>query len=213
MYGRRRSSNMKYEIIAADPPWRFQNWSMAELAKRGEKWARRNGRSPYDVMDTTTIANLPVSNICAKNCVLFLWATYPKLEDALTVLHGWKFKFKTVAFTWVKLNPKGNIAYPPNEIRISGRFHYGLGYWTRQNPEICLLATRGKNARISNRVENLIVHPLMGHSRKPPVYRDRIVELLGDRPRIELFARDIAPGWDATGLECDGIDIRDFLTR
>lgn len=89
----------QYPIILSDPPWRFKNWSMAELAKRGEKWARRNGRSPYPVMDTKDICALPVKQLAPKNCVLFMWATYPKLEDALQVISAWGFKYKTVAFT------------------------------------------------------------------------------------------------------------------
>src|SRR3990170_2038483 len=85
----------------------FKNWSMSELVKRGEKWARKNGRSPYPVMLTEDIAKLPVSNLSAKDSVLFLWATYPKLEDALYVMKSWGWEYKTVAFSWVKLNPSG----------------------------------------------------------------------------------------------------------
>ena len=136
----------KYNILYADPPWRFRNWSIGEFAKRGEKWARRNGRSPYEVMDLSDICNLPVSQIAARDSILFLWATYPKLPDALEVIKAWGFEFKTVAFTWVKTNPLG------------AGFHFGLGYWTRQNPELCLLATRGKPKRIDNRVPNLIIY-------------------------------------------------------
>lgn len=90
---------------------------MKELAKRGEKWARKNGRSPYPVMATPDIAALPVADLAAKDCALFLWATYPKLKDAFEVMEGWGFEYKTVAFTWVKVNPSGV------------GFHFGLGYW------------------------------------------------------------------------------------
>jgi len=123
----------KFNIIYADPPWRFKNWSMKELATRGEKWARRNGRSPYDVMDSEEIYSLPVEKIAAKDSILFLWATYPKIQEALTTVERWGFTYKTVAFTWVKTNKVATDS-----------FHFGLGYWTRGNPEICLLATRGK---------------------------------------------------------------------
>lgn len=188
--------NQKFSIIYADPPWRFRNWSMSELAKRGEQWARRNGRSPYDVMDLTDICALPVADLAARDCVLFLWATYPKLPDALQVINAWGFGYKTVAFTWVKNNPSGI------------GFHFGLGYWTRQNPEICLLATRGKPKRIDNRVPNLIIYPRGEHSRKPDEVRGRIVKLMGDLPRIELFARQRVAGWAAWGNQVpDGNDI------
>jgi site-specific DNA-methyltransferase (adenine-specific) len=179
----------QYSIIYADPPWRFQNWSIGELAKRGEKWARRNGRSPYGVMNDQDIFNLPIASIAARDCVLFLWATYPKLETALHTVAAWGFQFKTVAFTWVKLNPSGI------------GFHFGLGYWTRGNAEICLLATRGHPKRVDNRVPNLVIAERRDHSHKPDEVRQRIVRLVGDLPRVELFARERVPGWDAWGNE------------
>ena len=178
-----------YNIIYADPPWRFKNWSMAELAKRGEKWARRNGRSPYNVMDQADICAMPVESLAAKDCVLFMWATYPKLPEALEVISAWGFTYKTVAFTWTKLNPSGR------------GYHFGLGYWTRGNPEICMLATRGKPKRVNNSVANLLIWPRGKHSKKPDETRTRIVKLMGNLPRVELFARQTAPGWDSWGNE------------
>jgi site-specific DNA-methyltransferase (adenine-specific) len=170
---------------------------MKELSERGEKWARRNGRSPYDVMDLQDICALPVADLAARDSILFLWTTYPKLPDALKVIEAWGFTFKTVAFTWVKLNPKGK------------GFHFGLGYWTRGNPELCLLATRGKPKRINNSVKNLIISPRRDHSRKPDEVREQIVQLVGDLPRIELFARHRIEGWDAWGNEIESdIDLK-----
>ena len=183
--------NKKYQIIYADPPWRFKNWSMAELAKRGEKWARKNGRSPYDVMDNERIYSLPIYQIADRDCILFLWATYPKLQEALETIRMWGFTFKTVAFTWVKQN------------RVSDGWHFGLGYWTRGNPEICLLATKGKPKRVSKFVANLVITHLQAHSEKPQEVRNRIVELMGDLPRIELFARQKVEGWDCWGNEVE----------
>jgi site-specific DNA-methyltransferase (adenine-specific) len=111
------------------------------------------------------------------------------LEDALSVIEAWGFTYKTVAFTWVKTNRSGK------------GFHFGLGYWTRANPEICLLATRGRPRRVSRSVPNLLVSPLRDHSRKPDEARDRIVELCGDLRRAELFARQKVAGWCAWGDE------------
>ncbi len=183
----------KFNTLLADPPWRFKNWSMKELATRGEKWARRNGRSPYEVMTTEDIADLPVAKVAAKNAVLLMWVTYPKLEEGLQVISGWGFTFKTVGFTWVKQNRKGI------------GFHFGLGYHSRGNPEICLLATRGKGLRrVDNSVPNLLIHPVMEHSRKPDEARLRIERLYGDVPRIELFARREVAGWAALGNEVGG---------
>ncbi len=189
----------RYNIILADPPWRWRNWNSAELAKRGEKWGRARGRSPYDTMDTVDLCALPVKQLAERDCVLFMWATFPKLPDALQVITGWGFEYKTNGFTWVKENPSG-IGYK-----------FGLGYWTRGNAEVCLLATRGKPKRVSKHVPQLVFAPVGEHSAKPAIVRDRIVLLLGDLPRLELFARDAAPGWDAVGDGIDGRDIREAL--
>jgi site-specific DNA-methyltransferase (adenine-specific) len=196
-----RAEPGKYNIILADPPWRFKNWSMKELAERGEKWARRNGRSPYDVMTTEDIASLLVANIAAKNAILMMWATYPKLTDALQVISAWGFEYKTCAFTWIKLNKSG-----------SG-FKFGLGYHSRGNCELCLLATRGKGLRrVDNGVPNLLITPVRDHSQKPDEARDRIERLYGNVPRIELFARQERPGWVALGNEVgDFLDLRESL--
>lgn len=193
-------SDKKYKIIYVDPPWRFKNWSMEELAKRGEKWARKNGRSPYSVMDTSDICKLPVKDIADKDCVLFMWVTYPKLEEAFEVIRAWGFTYKTVAFTWVKK-------------RKNGKFHLGLGYWTRGNPELCLLATCGHPHRISKKVSNLTISRLREHSRKPDEVRDKIVKLIGDVSRIELFSRDRFNGWDYWGDEVPDSIQNDLVGR
>lgn len=188
-----------YSIILADPPWKYGNWSNKELSERGEKWAKKNGRSSYGVMDNEDICKLPIEKISAKNCILFLWATYPKLQEALEVIKRWGFQYKTVAFTWVKKN------------RVADTFYFGLGYWTRGNPEICLLATKGKISRCSNMVANLTIEHIKGHSEKPAVVREKIVRLMGDLPRIELFARKKVEGWDAVGYDIDGLDIAESI--
>lgn len=183
----------RYNIIYADPAWRFKNWSMAELAQRGERWARRNGRSPYDVMTTADICSLPVADLAARDSILLMWATYPKLEEAFDVIRAWGFQYKTVGFTWVKQNPSGV------------GFHFGLGYHSRGNPEICLLATRGKGLRrVDNSVPNLLISPLEEHSKKPDEARIRIMRLYGKVPCLELFARQRWPGWDAWGNQVPG---------
>ena len=104
-------------------------------------------------------------------------------------IKAWNFKYKTVAFTWVKQNKK------------SDSYFKGLGYWTRANPEMCLLATKGNPKRIGKSVDQLIISKLQNHSKKPDDVRNRIVELCGDLPRIELFARQKTPGWDVWGNE------------
>lgn len=126
-----------------------------------------------------------------------MWATFPMLREALDVIEAWGFSYKTVAFNWVKQNRNG-----------TGIF-MGLGNWTRSNSEICLLATKGKPKRISGSVRSVVLSPLQQHSRKPAEIRDRIVELMGDLPRIELFAREAAPGWDVWGNEAPTPEAKD----
>lgn len=130
---------------------------------------------------------LPVASIAADDCVLFLWATYPNLPDAFRVIDSWGFTYKTVAFTWIKTNKDGTP-------------FMGLGYWTRANAEVCLLATRGRPKRKARDVPQVIISRRREHSRKPDEQYEHIMRLV-DGPYIELFARYPWPGWAGWGLE------------
>jgi site-specific DNA-methyltransferase (adenine-specific) len=169
----------KYKIIYADPPWRYQDRTPPQ----------GGAESHYQTMKLEDICTMQISEIVEEDCVLFLWATYPLLPEAIKVLESWGFTYKSVAFTWVKKNKKADT------------FFFGLGRWTRGNPEICLLGVRGKPKRISASVSNLTISPIQKHSQKPEMIREKIVELMGDLPRIELFARQTADGWDSWGNE------------
>lgn len=183
----------KYNIIYADPPWNYKVWS-----KKGES---RSAASHYDIMSKDDIQNLPISNIATENAILFLWVTYPCLEEGLELLEYWGFRYKTCAFTWVKRNKK------------SSSWFWGMGYWTRANAEICLLATKGDIKRISASVHQIIDTPIETHSKKPAIVRDKIVQLMGDLPRIELFAREKVEGWDVWGNEVESdINMNDYDT-
>jgi N6-adenosine-specific RNA methylase IME4 len=111
------------------------------------------------------------------------------LKEGFEVIDAWGFTYKTCAFNWVKKNKK------------SDSWFWGLGHWTRANSEICLLATKGKPKRISKSVHQICDARIEQHSKKPDEIRDRIVELCGDLPRIELFARQPTLGWDVFGNE------------
>ena len=111
------------------------------------------------------------------------------LNNHKHLIRAWGFRYKTVAFVWLKRNRK------------SPSWFYGMGYWTRSNAEICLLATRGKPKRQSAGVHQFIISPIEQHSKKPDEARDKILALMGDLPRVELFARQKTPGWDAWGNE------------
>ena len=148
--------------------------------------------APEEEKNFTTIDNLcalPVAELTAKDCALFLWATFPQLPEALRLINAWGFQYKTVAFVWLKRNRKNPTWF------------YGLGYWTRGNAEICLLATKGKPKRQSAGVHQFIISPIEQHSKKPDEARQKILALMGDLPRLELFARQKAPGWDVWGNE------------
>ena len=135
----------RYSIIYADPPWAYKdNGCQGAAAKH------------YNTMSIEELKKLPISDLADKNAVLFLWATYPKLAEALELIASWGFIYKTIAFQWVKTYKSG-----------FGEF-LGLGRWTRGNTEPCLLATKGKPTRINPGISQLIFSPIRKHSQKPP---------------------------------------------
>ena len=172
----------KYNVIYVDPPWGYQN-----------KATRAAADKHYGTMTIEELKQMPITRggggLAADDCALFMWATFPMLREALDLIEAWGFKYKTIAFNWIKQNKSG-----------AGLF-WGLGNWTRSNSEICLLAIRGKPKRISAAVHSVVMAPVQKHSQKPDEVRERIVKLVGDVPRIELFARAAAPGWDCWGNE------------
>ena len=168
----------KYSIIYADPPWHYNQ-------------KRLNGAAEhhYPTMSIEELCALPISNLAAEDSTLFLWTTFPQFPEALRLIKAWRFQYKTVAFVWLKLNRK------------TRSWFYGLGFWTRGNAEICLLATKGHPKRKSANIHQFIISPIEQHSKKPDETRDKIIALMGDLPRLELFARQETPGWDVWGNE------------
>jgi N6-adenosine-specific RNA methylase IME4 len=181
----------KYKIIYADPPWQYRVYS-----KKGQG---RSAENHYHTMNIKDIMALPVDKIADKDCILFLWITFPCLKEGIEVMERWGFKYKTCGFNWVKRNKKKNT------------YFIGLGFWTRSNSEVCLIGTKGQPKRVSKSVSQICDARIMEHSKKPAEIRERIVELCGELPRIELFARDKVKGWDSLGDEIDGKDIREAL--
>ena len=173
----------KYGIIYADPPWHYRVYS--------KKGAGRSAESHYPTMTIEEIQALPVSELADKDCALFMWITFPLLKESLSVLSAWGFKFKTIAFVWIKQNRKSDSLF------------WGIGYWTRANAEFCVLATKGKPKRMAKNVHQVIVSHIEEHSKQPDEARRRIVRLMGDLPRIELFARQKSAGWDVWGNEVE----------
>jgi site-specific DNA-methyltransferase (adenine-specific) len=178
----------KYQIIYADPAWSYSDQGCSGTMA-----------DHYKGMAIEDICSLPVGGVCDENCVLFLWATYPMIPEALMVIKAWGFTYKSIAFQWIKLNKHAGKQFS----FIQNKYFYGLGRWTRGNTEPCLLATKGKPKRISASVHQIIEAPLTRHSEKPQEARDKIIQLMGDLPRIELFARQKTEGWDVWGNEVE----------
>lgn len=179
----------KYGAILADPPWRFQTYS-------SKGWNRSNVRH-YPILETADIMALPVAPLAADDCCLFLWTSDPLLPEALEVVRAWGFEYKTVGFYWIKSRHDEPSLFP-----LPFRPTLGLGYWTRANPEMCLLATKGSPKRKAADVRRLIVAPRREHSRKPDLVNGEI-ERLVPGPYLELFARRRATGWDSWGDDVD----------
>lgn len=173
----------KYKVIYADPPWRYKVYSSKGLGRSAEMH--------YPTMDIESIKALPVSELADKDCALFLWVTAPCLVECLSVLESWGFTYKTIAFVWIKKNRRADSLF------------WGMGYWTRSNAELCVLATKGNPKRVSAGVHQVLLTHIEEHSKKPQEARDRIVQLMGDVPRIELFARTRPEGWDVWGNEVE----------
>lgn len=177
------SGPMTYKIIYADPAWQYRD--KASAGKRGAV-------HKYDVMDLEAIKALPVADLAdPEGCFLAMWWVPPMPAEALAVVDAWGFELKTMTgFTWIKKTKHG-------------KDHFGMGNWTRANPECCLFAVRGRPKRICASVRQLIYAQRREHSRKPDEARSRLLQLLGDVPRVELFARQATPGWDVWGNEVE----------
>lgn len=172
----------KYSLIYADPPWQYRD--KCHSGQRGAEYK-------YQCMSIDDICKLPVTNIAASDCLLAMWWVNPMPAEALKVVAAWGFTVKSMAgFTWHKVTKNGCN-------------HFGMGNWTRANAENCLFAVRGKPKRASAAVSQMIVSPVGRHSEKPSEARTKLVALMGDVPRIELFTRQRCDGWQAWGNELE----------
>ncbi len=173
-------SKKKYQIIYADPPWKYENFSDSSHGAVA---------SQYPTMSMDELFALQIQELASDDCVLFMWATFPKLKESLLLMEKWGFEYRTVAFTWVKLNKSGI------------GFFSGIGFHTASNVEIVLLGKRGSLQRKDKSVKQVITSRLRKHSQKPLETYSRIEKLYGDVPRIELFSRHRREGWDCWGNE------------
>ena len=167
-------------MIYADPPWLFRT--------RSDKGKEKSPEKHYDCMSLNDICNMNIKDISKPDSVLLMWVCDPMLDQAFKVIDAWGFTYKTVGFTWAKTN-KNTMG-----------FFTGLGYWTRGNPEMCLLATKGRPKRIHKDVAQLVISERKRHSEKPLLHRE--IERLVDGPYLEMFARKkTRDGWDYWGNE------------
>lgn len=170
----------RFRAILADPPWSFRTYGGKDTAPT------RRATGPYEVMSLDDIKRLPVADACDKDCLLFMWSVSHLQIAAFEVAEAWGFKPVSVAFVWDKER-------------------MGMGYWTRQQVEICHLFKRGKPPRLSKGVRQKITAPRREHSRKPDQQYERI-EALCSGPYLELFARQSRAGWSSWGNEATHFD-------
>ena len=209
----------RYHIIYADCPWHYKDKKKAGRSKCGAE-------NHYKCLTIDELRALPVVKVAEDNSVLFMWTTFPTLLESKDpsksppglVMKSWGFHYKTIGFVWVKTNQDGSV-------------WHGVGSYAKSNAEICLMGVRGKVGRLikdkitglriatdpkeklsvaSNYVSSVILHPRMEHSKKPPIVRDKIVQLFGEVSRVELFARDSAVGWDSVGDQLNGMKVEDL---
>jgi len=168
------NTDKKYSVIYADPPWDWKTYSDKGRAKTSDKH--------YSLMGIEDLKMFPIGDIADGDCILFMWVQDAHMSDALELGEAWGFTYKTIGFVWDKQN-------------------FGMGYWTRKGAEVCLLFTKGHPHREDAGVRQFISEKATIHSKKPDEVRNRIVKLMGDLPRIELFARRKVEGWDCWGNE------------
>ena len=176
------NTDKRYNIIYADPPWEYKESGSGN----------RVVKAHYNTMNIEDIKNMPINKIAEDTSILFLWVTFPRLKQGLEVIESWGYQYYGLGFDWVKISKNGKPSW-------------GMGYYTRQNTEICLIGVKkDKTKRIKPLVKNVlsVIHSeRREHSRKPDIIRDKIVKICGDLPRIELFARQQVEGWDCWGNE------------
>ena len=175
----------KYTIVLADPPWKYND----TLNLQGE-----GASTHYNTLSNEDLKKIPIDQITKNDSILFMWVTMPMLKEGLSLIDSWGFKYKTCFQCWVKLNPKSKTIFK------------GIGRWVMGNAELCLLATKGSPKRIVKNIPQICESIRREHSRKPDEVKERIVMLMGDKPRIELFARESTEGWDCWGNQTNKFD-------
>jgi N6-adenosine-specific RNA methylase IME4 len=206
-----------FDLVQLDPMWNY--------VVRSRKGLSRSAENHYPTVTVEVQKTFPIPDLFNRNCAVFMWATYPNLPQAFDLGAAYGLTYKTVAFTWVKLNKLWYSNFM-RQLKKTGSvdealawyerhaYFMGNGYYTRANPELCLLFTKGKPLkRLDLGVPNLIVSPIGAHSAKPDEASNRMVRLFGDRPRVEIYARKYRPGWTSLGLDLDGMSVTESIPK
>lgn len=181
----------KYDIIYADPPWDYggkMQYDKTCKKSDNENWERSifisAANFKYPTIKTDVMKRIPISEIAADDCLLFMWVTSPHLAQGIELGSSWGFEYKTVAFVWDKMT-------------------HNPGQYTLSNCELCLVFKKGRipSPRGARNIQQLIHVPRREHSRKPDEVRDNIVKMFPTQKKIELFARQKPDGWDVWGLD------------
>lgn len=213
---------MKYKLGVVDCPWEYDNKQQNDP---------KRGGITYPTLTMEELYNIPLGNAFDKDSGIVVWVTGPKLldqyyekYDPLSIIRHWGFRPVTMLFVWVKLNPSARKNLPFGYVDEEwpwyhkDSFYSGLGRYTNSNVEFAIYARKGKGLpRAEKNVKQLIIAPIGAHSAKPQEQFNRLNRLFGNiAPKIEIFARKQNPppiGWDATGLDYDGIDIREWIKQ
>lgn len=197
----------KYQVIYADPPWAFSNQNTGGSMKS-------SAQAKYTVTSTEDLKRLDVGSIADDNCVLVMWYVGAMPQDAIDLVKSWGFTLKNMnGFVW-------------NKLTVNNNPFFGMGFWSRAGSESAIIAVKGKPTPACRSVravgnydpeslDEVLAHLCyvgayqnIRHSQKPDEFRDKCVELMGDVPRLEMFARTKTKGWDVFGNEVKGsIDI------
>lgn len=172
-----------FNLILIDPPWDWKTWS--------EKGGTKSPTAHYDTMSIDDVKRLPVAHWAMKDCLLGMWATFPKLHQQLPVLEAWGFEYIS-AVIWHKVHPSGKTAM-------------GTGHRVRSMCEPLLIAKRGSPK--STPFPGLFTGIRREHSRKPEeafAMIDRCCPRL--QYRADIFGRASRPGWEVYGTEATKFD-------
>jgi N6-adenosine-specific RNA methylase IME4 len=206
---------MQYDVIYADPAWPYYG-SATKMAAAGKH---------YPLMSWEDLAAMPVRDVASKDAALFMWGTGPLLDRQIELIRQWGFHYRGVAWIWIKTRKDGAIiggqGVPPTFVKPTTEFILAASTCKTGRPlplldsamhQVILAPDPDLDELQANEAAimqpGLVLAPRERHSKKPEIFRQLIEQLLGDRPRLELFARDKAEGWDQTGFDMDGVDYR-----